>query len=345
MVSISPYVTFKGIAIGVLLGVSNQSDFAFYILDLPLPRCKSSVFQSGGNFMTNNASFSLQDALKDRVVIVTGAGKGIGRAACRHMAQAGAKVLVNNRRHPGESDAQTSAAQLVSLIRAEGGVAEANYDDVSDPQSGERMVQQALHTWGRLDMVYANAAIAQEASFHSLDVSQLLSIVNAGLVSTLSLFHAAWPVFRQQKYGRALASSSSAGRFGNHGLTAYSASKGAIESLVRSLALEGAHHGICCNALSPYALTQMTQSHLPENWAQLLTPESLAPTVAWLLSPECSINGEVIVAGGGRYARAWQVETPAVKGGEITEVWQDLSRLEGQTHRDSVSAFKSFMSE
>ena len=156
-------------------------------------------------FDSSQTPFSLQD----RVVIVTGAGKGIGRAASLHMARLGAKVLVNNRRHTGETDDETSAALVVSEIRSEGGEAQVSYDDVSDPASGERMVQQALQTWGRLDMVYANAAIAQEAAFHTLELSQLRSIIDSGLLSTLSLFHAAWPLFRQQKYGRALASSSS----------------------------------------------------------------------------------------------------------------------------------------
>jgi len=293
--------------------------------------------------MSKNDSSQALCNLQNRVVIVTGAGKGIGRAASLHMARLGAKVLVNNRRHPGESDDQTSAAQLVAQIRSEGGDAEVSYDDVTDPESGQRMVQQALQVWGRLDMVYANAAIAQEAAFHSLDLSQLRNIIDAGLLSTLSLFHAAWPVFRQQKYGRALASTSSAGRFGNHGLTAYSASKGAIESLMRSLALEGEKQGIQCNALSPYALSQMTQSHLSGPLADLLTPESLAPAVGWLLSPECHLNGQVLVAGGGRYARSWQVETPSVAGQNLTEVWQELLTLQGQTHRDGISAFKSFL--
>ncbi len=295
--------------------------------------------------MSANGSTEKQGSLKDKVVIVTGAGKGIGRAASLDMARRGARVLVNNRRHPGEADEQTSAFQVVHLIRAEGGDAHVSYDDVTDPLSGERMVQQALQVWGRLDMVYANAAIAQEAAFHAIGLNQLRHIIDAGLLSTLSLFHAAWPIFRDQKYGRLLASSSSAGRFGNYGLTAYSAAKGAIESLVRSMALEGAKYGIQCNALSPYALSQMTQSHLPAAWADVLTPDSLAPAVAWLLSPNCALNGQVLVAGGGRYARAWPVETHSVQGDDLADVWQRLTELEGHTHADSVSAFKSFMQD
>jgi NAD(P)-dependent dehydrogenase (short-subunit alcohol dehydrogenase family) len=187
--------------------------------------------------------------------------------------------------------------------------------------------------------------VAQQAAFHTLSLSELRTIIDSGVVSTLSLLHAAWPVFRAQRYGRALVSSSSAGRFGNHGLTAYAASKGAIESLMRSLALEGVKHGIHCNALSPYAHSQMTASHLPPAWADVLAPDALASAATWLLSPECAINGQVLVAGGGRYARSWPVETPSVAGTDMDQVWAQLLDLQGQTHVDSITAFQSFMAD
>jgi NAD(P)-dependent dehydrogenase (short-subunit alcohol dehydrogenase family) len=297
-----------------------------------------------GDFMSE-ASQATSTSLTGRVVIVTGAGKGIGRAVSLQLASCGAKVLVNNRRHQGEEDEQTSAAQVVAMIRAQGGQALANHDDALDPDASARMVEQAMNTWGRLDMVYANAAVAQQAAFHTLSLNELRTIIDSGVVSTLSLLHAAWPVFRAQRYGRALVSSSSAGRFGNHGLTAYAASKGAIESLMRSLALEGVKHGIHCNALSPYAHSQMTASHLPPAWADVLAPEALAAAAAWLLSPECTINGQVLVAGGGRYARSWPVETPSVAGTDMEQVWAQLLNLQGQTHVDSITAFQSFMAD
>jgi NAD(P)-dependent dehydrogenase (short-subunit alcohol dehydrogenase family) len=297
-----------------------------------------------GDFMTETSQ-ATSTSLTGRVVIVTGAGKGIGRAVSLQLASCGAKVLVNNRRHQGEEDEQTSAAQVVAMIRAQGGQALANHDDALDPDAGARMVEQAMNTWGRLDMVYANAAVAQQAAFHTLSLNELRTIIDSGVVSTLSLLHAAWPVFRAQRYGRALVSSSSAGRFGNHGLTAYAASKGAIESLMRSLALEGVKHGIHCNALSPYAHSQMTASHLPPAWADVLAPEALAAAAAWLLSPECTINGQVLVAGGGRYARSWPVETPSVAGTDMEQVWAQLLNLQGQTHVDSITAFQSFMAD
>lgn len=283
--------------------------------------------------------------LRDQVVIVTGAGKGIGRSAALHLAAVGARVLVNNRRHPGEADAQTSAAQVVAQILAAGGQAQVNFDEAGDLGAGQRMVEQALAAWGRLDMVYANAALPQDAMFHKLGLEELRTIIDVGLTGTMSLFHAAWPVFRAQKSGRALASTSSAGRFGGAGMTAYAASKGAIESLVRSLAAEGERIGIRCNALSPYAASQMTQGHLPPAIAQALAPEHLAPLVTWLLGPDCELNGEVVVAGGGRYARSWPVETRAVRAGDPRQAWAELLTLEGRTHASAVAAFQAFMQD
>lgn len=281
--------------------------------------------------------------LEGQVVIITGAGKGIGRAAALQLARNGARVLVNNRRAPGQEEHASSAAQVVAQIRREGRQAAASFDDATDRASGARMVQQALDLWGRLDMVYANAAIAQGSTFENTALDDLLAIIDAGVVGTASLLHAAWPVMRQQRYGRALVSTSSAGRFGGIGLSAYGASKGAIEALMRSLALEGARHGIRCNAISPYATSQMTRAHLPADLASQLEPDCLGPVVAWLLSPRCEVTGQVVVAGGGRMARAWTVETRPVASEVPDTAWATLRIQEGLPHADAGQAFAVFM--
>lgn len=278
-----------------------------------------------------------------RVAIITGAGKGLGRAYALHLAARGAAVVVNNRRHPGEAEGETSAARVVAEIQGAGGRAVANHDAVQAEGAGESMVRQALDAFGRLDVVVANAALPQEASFHKLTLAQLQEIIDVGFGGTLALFHAAWPVLRAQRYGRLVATSSSAGRYGNHGLSAYAASKGAIEMLMRSLAAEGAAHGIRCNAISPYALSQMTEKHLSPGLARRLSPESVAPMVAWLASEACSANGEVIVAGGGRFARGASVETAAVEGQDMAQVFEQLSGLPGQAHASANHAFAAFM--
>lgn len=283
--------------------------------------------------------------LHDRVAIVTGAGKGIGRAYALELAARGAKVLVNNRRHAGEADAQTSAQQVVEAIAAAGGVALANFEPVDAAGAGENMVQQALSAFGRIDIIVANAALSQAASFHKQSLDAFMAIFNVGFRGTLDLLHAAWPHLRAQTYGRVVVTTSSAGRYGNHGLGAYAASKGAIEMLMRSLAAEGIGSNIRVNAISPYAATQMTEAYLPANLAAHLQPAAVAPMVAWLCSAHCNVNGEVIVAAGGRYRRAFSVETDSVAGTDCEQVVTTLASRSGRPHADANAAFTSLVDE
>jgi NADP-dependent 3-hydroxy acid dehydrogenase YdfG len=177
--------------------------------------------------------------LQGRSAIVTGAGKGLGRAYALHLAAHGASVLVNNRRHPGESDTQTSAAQTVAAIRAAGGTADANWSDVNDPESGPAMVQQALDKFGGLDIVVANAGVDTPTAFHKQSLADFRAIFDTGFFGNLHLAHAAWPHLLGQRYGRMVLTASSAGLHANHGQSAYSAAKAAVIGLMRSLAIEG----------------------------------------------------------------------------------------------------------
>ena len=281
--------------------------------------------------------------LRGQVAIVTGAGQGIGRASALHLAQCGARVLVNSRLAPGQAAHEGRAAQVVAQILAAGGQAQANTLDVAQDDAGEQMVQQALAAWGRLDMVHANAALGQHSLFAQTGREELHRIMRVGFGATMDLFHAAWPHMKAQGGGRLLATTSSAGRFGGAGLSAYGASKGAIEALVRTLAQEGRRHGIVCNAISPYAQTQMTEAHLKPHWAQALPAQAIAPLVAWLLAPDCPVSGEVLVSGGLHHARAWSVETPARAGEPGLALWSELQGLSGRPQADAQQAFMAFM--
>lgn len=283
--------------------------------------------------------------LMGRVAIVTGAGKGIGRASALELAARGAKVVVNNRRHPGQSDAETSAQQTVDAIVGLGGQACANHEAVDAPGAGERMVAHALDAYGRLDVVVANAALPQAVSFHKQSMADFLQVFNVGFMGCLQLVHAAWPHMRKQQHGRVVVMTSSAGRYGNHGLGAYSASKAAMEMLMRSLAAEGEKQGILANAVSPYAFTQMTASYLAPEVARCLTPASIAPLVAWLGSDACTANGEVIVAGGGRFRRAYAVETDSLAGEDFVSLLERLRIEPGRAHPSSNHAFATLVNE
>jgi NAD(P)-dependent dehydrogenase (short-subunit alcohol dehydrogenase family) len=179
------------------------------------------------------------DDLQGRCAIVTGAGKGLGRAYALHLAARGARVLVNNRRHPGEDDDQTSAAQTVAAIRAAGGTAVANWSDVTDPASGSAMVTQAHDQLGGLHIVVANAGVDNPTAFHKQSMAEFRAIFDTSFFGNLHLAHAAWPHLLEQGHGRMVLTASSAGLHANHGQSAYSAAKSAVIGLVRALAIEG----------------------------------------------------------------------------------------------------------
>lgn len=249
--------------------------------------------------------------LRGRTAIVTGAGKGLGRAYALHLARQGARVLVNNRRHAGEADADTSAWQTVDAIRAAGGTASANWCDVADPDSGTAMVEQALREFGRLDIVVANAGIDRGRTFAKQSIAEFRAIFDTGFFGNLHLVHAAWPQLVAQGYGRVVLTSSSAGLYGNHGQAAYSAAKAAVIGLTRALAIEGRRHGVRINAIAPYGYSQMTAPYMNPQTAATFDPQRVAPLVGWLADAGCDVSGEVLVCGGGVLRRAGVGETDA----------------------------------
>lgn len=247
--------------------------------------------------------------LPGRTVIITGAGKGLGRVYALELARRGASVIVNNRRHPGESDERTSAMQVVAEIRAAGGRAEANWDDVCDPGCGARMVGQALAAFGRLDAVIANAAVGTVTPFAKTSIEDFRAVFDPGFFGNLYLAHAAWPHMRGQRHGRIVLTASSAGLYGVHGMAAYSASKAAVIGLMRALAIEGRSADVLVNVIAPYGYSQMTSPWMSEEQARLFAPSGVAPLAAWLASPSCNVSGEIFLSGAGSVRRAAALES------------------------------------
>lgn len=182
-----------------------------------------------------------------------GAGKGLGRAYALDLAARGARVLINNRRRSGAEP--SSADEVVQTIRQAGGEAVANYDSVEDPGAGERIVQQALDAWGRIDVLVNNAGVDQRSSFHKVSVAEFERIFAINFHGSLYVTHAAYARMRAAGYGRIVVSTSNAGL---HGLCAYAASKAALIGFMRALAIEGKSHNVLTNAIAPFAATPMT---------------------------------------------------------------------------------------
>lgn len=280
-----------------------------------------------------------------RVAIVTGAGKGLGRAYALRLGAAGVAVVVNNRW--SDRTAPSSAEAVAAEIRAAGGAAVAEVSPVEDPASGEAMVALALSAFGRLDAVVANAGTAEAVRMRRQTVEAFLGIFDINFFGTYHLVRAAWPHLTGQGEGRIVVSTSSAGLHGGDGMAGYASSKAALIGLTRALAVEGRVSNVHVNAISPYALTQMTERFVGPDLAARMDPNLVAPLVAWLAGPDCDVTGQVFVAGGGGVKAAFTVEGPRVEI-EADPGAAAHAAMEARPWRpfaDSHVAFADFMGE
>jgi NAD(P)-dependent dehydrogenase (short-subunit alcohol dehydrogenase family) len=255
--------------------------------------------------------------------------------------------VVNNRNRVVDDDGLGPADHVAAEIVAAGGEAVAEYSDAADPGAGEAMVAAALERWGQLDICVANAAIGVGGMFHKQPAEQFDQVLEINLQGSVRLARAAVRVMRPAGYGRIILVGSTGGLHGDVGLSAYAASKGALLAFGRSLAAEGAARGVLTNVLLPYALTQMTEdAMLPEAKPQM-EPDLVAPVLTALASPECRLNGEYIVTGGGRLRRASVVEWettllpsgPDLSPGQLAELLARSRKGEPREFGTSVEAF------
>jgi NAD(P)-dependent dehydrogenase (short-subunit alcohol dehydrogenase family) len=240
------------------------------------------------------------------VALVTGAGRGLGRAFAQRLAERGARVIVNNRHRGGGLPAAESVA---GAIRARGGEAVADLEPVEAPGAGERLVERALARFGRLDALICNAGVSTVAPLHRSPPESVREQIEINLLGALGPIRAALAPMRRARHGRVLVVTSSAALCGDAGFAAYAAAKSGLWGLVRSLAHEGRSAGIRCNALLPFAHTEMTrrlfeEGHFPADWAARLDSGLAADLATWLVSRECELSGETLLAIGRVVARA-----------------------------------------
>lgn len=283
--------------------------------------------------------------MANQVVAITGAGKGLGRAYALHLARCGAHVVVNNRRHAGESS--SSADATVADIVAGGGKAAAEYSAIEDPLAGQRLLDCALDNYGRLDVVIANAGVSENRSFVKQSTQQFREVIEINLLGTANVLHPAFAYMYRLERGCMILTTSTAGLFGGHGLPAYSASKAGLVGLALSLSQEGAAHGVRVNVLAPYAATQMTEAHLPKAIAKQCPTESVAEVIAWLADDQCPLSGEIVIAGANRIGRARMLTSVAASAEPMDDaVWEEISSvLPSQQFDSAVAHFQEFIAE
>ncbi len=281
-----------------------------------------------------------------RVVIVTGAGRGIGRGHALEFARQGAKVVVNDlgAEADGEGRSAGPAAEVVDEIRAAGGEAVANGADVADWQQAGGLVKTALDRFGRLDVVVNNAGFLRDRMFVSATEDEWDAVMRVHLKGHFCVSRHACAYWREQSKAdqavdaRIINTSSGAGLQGSVGQSTYSAAKAGIAALTLVQAAELGRYGVTANAIAPSARTRMTEAvfadmmKAPEQGFDLMAPENVAPLVVWLGSPESrEVTGRVFEVSGGAIsiADAWR-EGPRIDKGarwepdEVGAAVQDL---------------------
>jgi 3-hydroxyacyl-CoA dehydrogenase/3a,7a,12a-trihydroxy-5b-cholest-24-enoyl-CoA hydratase len=284
-------------------------------------------------------------AFDNRVAIVTGAGNGLGRSHALLLASRGCKVVVNDLGGTATGGGKSSAAadKVVEEIKAAGGEAVANYDSVED---GDKIVQTALDTWKRIDIVVNNAGILRDTSFTKMGQEDWDLIYRVHVLGAYRVTKAAWDRMREAKFGRIIFTASAAGIYGNFGQANYAMAKLGLVGLSNTLALEGRKNNVFVNTIAPIAGSRLTETVLPKEITDALKPEYVSALVAYLAHESCEENGGLFEVGGGLMAKLrWErTEGKLFKLGkaltpeQVQKAWPVITNFGKSTHPTDITS-------
>ena len=275
----------------------------------------------------------------DRVVVVTGAGNGLGKSHALEFARRGARVVVNDLGGSafGAHASKTAADQVVEEIGAAGGEAVANHDSVT---YGDRIIECALDNFGRIDVVINNAGILRDKSFHNMTEEDWDLVYNVHVKGAFKISHAAWPHLREQEYGRLIFTASAAGIYGNFGQANYAMAKLGLHGLAQTLAIEGAKKNIVVNTIAPIAGSRLTATIMPPQIIEQLKPEFVTPLLVKLCHESHTDSGGLYEVGAGwigklRWERTrgygFPVNAP-LSAEQIEAQWQQITDFTDADH-------------
>ncbi|RZJ98060.1 MAG: SDR family NAD(P)-dependent oxidoreductase [Novosphingobium sp.] len=266
----------------------------------------------------------------DRVAVITGGGRGLGRAYALLLAARGAKIVVNDPgvSMSGDTTDEGPADALVAEIKAAGGQAVASLDSVATPEGAKAIVQTALDAFGRLDILIHSAGNVRRGSLTELSYEDFESVLAVHLKGAFNMVREAMPVMTAQAYGRIVLTGSINGLYGKANNATYAMCKAGFMGLSNTAAIEGKDAGIKSNVIIPAAVTRMSAG-IDTSKFPPMEPEMVAPAVAWLSHEDCSVSGEMLVAMGGRVARAFVAESEGVfrKDWTIEDVASDIDAI------------------
>ncbi len=299
----------------------------------------------------DNGVFEYGDIVKaeirfgGRVAIVTGGGAGLGRVYALELAKRGAKVVVNDlggARDGSGKGSKAPAEKVADEIKASGGEAVANFDNVATVQGGENIIKTALDAFGTVDILINNAGILRDKTFLKMEPENWQAVIDVHLNGAYNVSRPAFGVMKKKGYGRILMTTSAAGLYGNFGQTNYSAAKMGLVGLMNTLKLEGQKHNIKVNTIAPLATSRLTQDILTPDVIDKLKPELVAPMALYLVSEQCPVSGNIYNVGMGSFNRAAIVTGPGAvvgDGREIPTHEQILDQWEKVTHLKGVKEY------
>jgi NAD(P)-dependent dehydrogenase (short-subunit alcohol dehydrogenase family) len=248
-----------------------------------------------------------------RVAVITGGGRGLGRAYAELLAARGAKVVINDPgvSLKGDGSGEDPAAETVNAIKAAGGEAVANKDSVATPEGGKAIIQSALDHYGRIDILIHNAGVVRRAPLAEMSYEDFEFVLDVHLRGAFHVARPAFPIMCKAGFGRVVLTGSINGLYGNYQNANYSAGKGGTHALSNVIALEGAAHNVKSNVILPAAVTRMSEG-VDTSQFPPMPPAMVAAAVGWLSHESCSITGEILISAAGRVARAYVAETRGV---------------------------------
>jgi NAD(P)-dependent dehydrogenase (short-subunit alcohol dehydrogenase family) len=272
----------------------------------------------------------MQELLKDRVAIVTGAGGGLGRAHALELARHGARLIVNDLRGDDEG---AGAHAVADEIERMGGEVAVHFGDVTSRADMQAMAGLAVARWGRIDILVNNAGILRDKTFSKMALDDFQRVLDVHVMGAVHATKAVWPQMIARQYGRIVMTTSSSGLYGNFGQSNYGAAKMALVGLMQTLALEGARYGVHVNCLAPTAATRMTEGVLPEPALAQLSAERVSPALLALVG-ERAPTRMILLAGAGSFECAHITMTRGIFLGDADDVAGQLcERLDEVTER------------
>ena len=248
---------------------------------------------------------------ENRVAIITGAGSGLGKAYALELAKRGAKVVVNDLGSSIDGSGQSieSSREVVEIIKEFGGEAVADQSNVADEAGAEKIVQTAVQTFGKVDILINNAGIIRDKSFPKMETNDFDSVLKVHLYGAFFVTRAAFPIMKNNNYGRIVMTTSISGLYGNFGQSNYAAAKLGIVGLMNALKEESQKYNIMVNAIAPVADTRISDGSLPKEKCAAVKPDAVAPVVVYLCSEACNTSGSIINACGNYYSNTQIVES------------------------------------